>query len=95
MISVPAAVDYGMPVDNTLPVDNAIPLYGVLGGGTATFDGGKYIWLEVPEDSAPDAFVGGEVATELSFSPINDRACAQDASIQLVEEHEPKVSELS
>ena len=95
MISAPEAVDYGMPVENILPVDNAIPLYGVIGGGTATFDNGKYIWLELPEDSAPDAYVGGVVSRELTFSPLNDRACAQDASIQLVKDDEPKDSKAS
>jgi len=89
MISVPAVVDYGMPVDNT------IPLYSVIGGGTATFDHGKYIWLEVPEDSAPDAYVGGEVAEELSFSPMNARACAQEASIPLAKNVDRKVPQAS
>ena len=86
-ISAPEAVDYSIPADNT------IPLYGVIGGGTATFDNGKYIWLEVPEDAAPDAYVGGEVSKELSFSPINDRACAQEASIPLLEKLMRKVPE--
>jgi len=94
-ISAPEAVDYGMPVENILPVDNAIPLYGVIGGGTATFAGGEYIWLEVPEDSAPDAYVGGVVSKELTFSPMNARAYAQDASDQLVKDDEPKVPEAS
>jgi len=88
-ISAPEAVDYGTPVENT------IPLYGVIGGGTATFDNGKYIWLEVPEDSAPDAYVGGEVSKELSFSPVNARACAQEASISLVKNIERKIPEAS
>ena len=92
MISAPEAVDYGMPVENTLPIDNSIPLYGVIGGGTATFEGGKYIWLELPEDSAPEAFAGGVVAKELSFWPLNDRACAQDASLQLVKDDEREIS---